>query len=125
MSRDVIGQAKGILMERLKITPEDAFDALRQASERLNEKLNAVALDLVETGELDRENYAGRTVAHRHEPRRTARHARSGRKRQRAISPSAAVPAQPACRARSNTAAATSCGRSSGSQWPASSSRKR
>ena len=29
LSRDVIGQAKGILMERLKISPEDAFDILR------------------------------------------------------------------------------------------------
>jgi hypothetical protein len=53
LSRDVIGQAKGILIERLKITPEEAFDALRHASQRLNEKLKAVALDLVETGEID------------------------------------------------------------------------
>ena len=53
LSRDVIGQAKGILMERLKLTPEDAFDALRQASNRLNEKLHAVALNLAETGELN------------------------------------------------------------------------
>jgi hypothetical protein len=53
LSRDVIGQAKGILMERLKITPEDAFDLLRLASNRLNEKLHAVALTLAETGELD------------------------------------------------------------------------
>ena len=27
LTRDVIGQAKGILMERLKLTPEQAFDA--------------------------------------------------------------------------------------------------
>lgn len=53
LSRDVIGQAKGILMERLKLTPDDAFDALRHASMRLNEKLHAVALNLAETGELD------------------------------------------------------------------------
>src|SRR5215213_8983741 len=33
---DVIGQAKGILMERLKITPEDAFDLLRRSSQHLN-----------------------------------------------------------------------------------------
>ena len=50
MSRDVIGQAKGILMERLKLTPEDAFDALRRASQRLNEKLRAVALTLAADG---------------------------------------------------------------------------
>ena len=53
LSRDVIGQAKGILMERLKLTPEEAFDVLRHASQRLNEKLHTVALELAETGELD------------------------------------------------------------------------
>ena len=53
LSRDVIGQAKGILMERLKLTPEQAFDALRQASNQLNEKLHAVAFRFAETGELN------------------------------------------------------------------------
>ena len=53
LTRDVIGQAKGILMERLKLTPEDAFDALRHASNQLNEKLHAVAVNLAETGELE------------------------------------------------------------------------
>lgn len=53
LSRDVIGQAKGILMERLKIGPEEAFDALRRSSNRLNEKLQAVAHSLAETGEFD------------------------------------------------------------------------
>ncbi|CAN7564094.1 ANTAR domain-containing protein [Terrabacter sp. LjRoot27] len=52
-SRDVIGQAKGILMERLKLTPEDAFDALRRASQRLNEKLRSVAVTVAQTGEFD------------------------------------------------------------------------
>jgi hypothetical protein len=51
-SRDVIGQAKGILMERLRITPEDAFDTLRRSSQRLNVKLREVAEKLAETGEL-------------------------------------------------------------------------
>lgn len=50
-SRDVIGQAKGILMERLRITPEDAFDTLRRASQQLNVKLREVAEKLAETGE--------------------------------------------------------------------------
>jgi ANTAR domain/GAF domain len=50
-SRDVIGQAKGILMERLRITPEEAFDALRRSSQRLNVKLREVAARLAETGE--------------------------------------------------------------------------
>jgi hypothetical protein len=52
-SRDVIGQAKGSLMERLRITPEDAFDTLRRSSQRLNVKLREIAQKLAETGELD------------------------------------------------------------------------
>jgi hypothetical protein len=51
LSRDVIGQAKGILMERLDITPEDAFDLLRRSSQNLNVKLRDVARGLAETGE--------------------------------------------------------------------------
>jgi GAF domain-containing protein len=50
-SRDVIGQAKGILMERLRVTPEEAFDVLRRSSQRLNVKLREVAARLAETGE--------------------------------------------------------------------------
>jgi hypothetical protein len=49
-SRDVIGQAKGILMERLKVTPEDAFDLLRRSSQQLNIKLREVAQGLAATG---------------------------------------------------------------------------
>ena len=48
LSRDVIGQAKGILMERLNLSPEDAFEVLRRSSNRLNEKLHAVAIRLTE-----------------------------------------------------------------------------
>jgi len=51
LSREVIGQAKGILMERLKVTPEDAFDLLRRSSQHLNIKLREVARGLAETGE--------------------------------------------------------------------------
>ena len=51
LTRDVIGQAKGILMERLKLTPEAAFNVLRHASSALEEKLHTVALDLAETGD--------------------------------------------------------------------------
>lgn len=51
-SRDVIGQAKGILMERLHVTPEDAFDILRTSSQQLNLKLREIAERLTETGEL-------------------------------------------------------------------------
>jgi hypothetical protein len=50
-SRELIGQAQGILMERERITGEQAFDILRQASQHLNVKLREVAQDLVDTGE--------------------------------------------------------------------------
>ncbi len=59
LTRDVIGQAKGILMERLKATPEDAFDILRHASQRLNVKLREVALRVTETGDIDNADIAG------------------------------------------------------------------
>ena len=63
LARDVIGQAKGILMERLKIGPEDAFDVLRRSSSR---KLHAVALSLTETGEFDRVRLSWRDGPERH-----------------------------------------------------------
>jgi len=47
-SRDVIGQAKGILMERRGVSPGKAFDTLRRASQALNVKLAQVAETLVE-----------------------------------------------------------------------------
>ena len=50
-SRDVIGQAKGILMERQKITAGEAFDALRLASQHSNIKLVDIARELAATGE--------------------------------------------------------------------------
>ena len=42
-SRDVIGQAKGILMDRRNISDEEAFDVLRSASQKLNVKLTKIA----------------------------------------------------------------------------------
>jgi GAF domain-containing protein len=50
-SRETIGEATGILMERERITPEQAFDVLRQASQHLNVKLREVAQNLIDTGE--------------------------------------------------------------------------
>ena len=50
-SRDVIGQAKGILMERFRITADEAFDRLRMTSQHTNRKVNAVAGELAATGE--------------------------------------------------------------------------
>lgn len=50
-TREVIGQAQGILMERERITADQAFDVLRRASQHLNVKLREVAQTLIETGE--------------------------------------------------------------------------
>ena len=50
-SREIIGEAQGILMERERITSEQAFDILRRASQHLNIKLREVAQNLVDTGE--------------------------------------------------------------------------
>ena len=51
-SRDVIGQAKGILMERRRLTADDAFQCLVLASQAANLKLSVIAEHLVGTGEL-------------------------------------------------------------------------
>jgi hypothetical protein len=50
-TRELIGQAQGILMERERITGEQAFNVLRRASQHMNIKLREVAETLVETGE--------------------------------------------------------------------------
>jgi hypothetical protein len=50
-SRESIGQALGILMERERITADQAFDILRRASQHLNIKLREVAQNLIDTGE--------------------------------------------------------------------------
>ena len=51
-SREMIGQAKGILMERYKITGVQAFGLLVASSQAVNCKLRDVAGQLVATGEL-------------------------------------------------------------------------
>ncbi|HEX2298242.1 MAG TPA: ANTAR domain-containing protein [Pseudonocardiaceae bacterium] len=43
LSRDVIGQAKGMLMAQRGISAEEAFDVLRTASQKLNIKLAQIA----------------------------------------------------------------------------------
>jgi hypothetical protein len=50
-SREIIGQAQGILIERERITASEAFDILRRGSQHLNRKLKEVAQDLIDTGE--------------------------------------------------------------------------
>jgi AmiR/NasT family two-component response regulator len=54
ISRSFIEQAKGILMERHKITEDEAFTMLTHASQRTNTKLRDVAAELVRTGVLRR-----------------------------------------------------------------------
>jgi GAF domain-containing protein len=52
-SRDVIGQAKGILMARRGCTPDAAFEALRKVSQHRNIKLRQIAEQVVYLGDLD------------------------------------------------------------------------
>jgi GAF domain-containing protein len=54
-SRDLIGQAKGVLMERYKITADQAFALLARASQDTNIKLREVAEHLTRTGVLTAE----------------------------------------------------------------------
>jgi AmiR/NasT family two-component response regulator len=51
-TRDLIGQAKGILMERYKLTSDQAFALLARASQESNTKLADVAHTVAETGNL-------------------------------------------------------------------------
>ena len=46
-SREIIGEAKGIIMERQSCTRDEAFDILRRASQRENRKLRELAEELV------------------------------------------------------------------------------
>jgi GAF domain-containing protein len=47
--REVIGQAKGILMEREKCSEAQAFQMLRNAASRLHKKLREVARDVIDS----------------------------------------------------------------------------
>lgn len=49
-SRDVIGQAKGILMARQGVNADEAFDMLRRGSQRLNIKLRELATRVTRSG---------------------------------------------------------------------------
>jgi GAF domain-containing protein len=61
-SRAVIDQAKGVLVERFKITPDQAFQMLAEASMKANRKVRDIADHLVATGEFltERTRPAGR-----------------------------------------------------------------
>ena len=50
-TRELIGQAQGILIERERITADEAFNVLRRASQMLNIKVRDIARNLVDTGE--------------------------------------------------------------------------
>jgi GAF domain-containing protein len=50
-SRQVIGQATGILMERHRLSPKQAFDTMVTASQEAHLKLRELALRINETGE--------------------------------------------------------------------------
>ena len=51
-NRDVIGQAKGILMERHAVSADAAFGVLSRVSQAENRKLAEIARRFVETGQL-------------------------------------------------------------------------
>lgn len=50
--RDIIGQAKGIIMERYKVSSDAAFSTLARISQAQHTKLHEVARQIVQTGEL-------------------------------------------------------------------------
>jgi GAF domain-containing protein len=52
VTRNLIGLAQGILVERLKLTPDQAFGVLSRLSQESNTKLREVARRLVDTGEV-------------------------------------------------------------------------
>ena len=61
--RSVIEQAKGILMERHRLTVDQAFRRLADASMHINRKVRDIAEELVLTGVLPEERPAGRPPA--------------------------------------------------------------
>jgi GAF domain-containing protein len=50
LTRDVLGQAKGILMERYKLTADQAFHLLARVSQHTNRRMVDLAHELTETG---------------------------------------------------------------------------
>lgn len=51
-SRDRISQAKGILMERYKLTPDQAFTLLARAGSATNRKIRDIAEEITTTGDI-------------------------------------------------------------------------
>lgn len=52
-SRAVIEQAKGVLMAQRRVDAEEAFEILRDASQRYNRKLRDIAVGIVESTQAD------------------------------------------------------------------------
>ena len=67
-SRDVIGQAKGILMARRGCTPDAAFEALRKVSQHRNIKLRDIAEQVVYLGDLEAALTSARQAVRRRTP---------------------------------------------------------
>ncbi|WP_374970419.1 GAF and ANTAR domain-containing protein [Terrabacter sp. BE26] len=59
----IIGAAMGVLIERLRIGPDEAFALLRQLSQNSNRKLADIAAELVETGTVPGLDARGRGCA--------------------------------------------------------------
>lgn len=57
-SRHLIGQAQGMLIERYRITPEQAFAVLKRYSQATNHKLVTIAADLLHDRKLPEEQLA-------------------------------------------------------------------
>ncbi len=51
-TREVIGQAEGILIERERLTPEQGFDVLRRTSLHVNLRLRDLVQYVVDAGEM-------------------------------------------------------------------------
>lgn len=51
-SRDIIGQAKGVLMAQHGITPEDAYELIKRRSQETNTKVVDIAEQITATGQL-------------------------------------------------------------------------
>lgn len=60
-TRQTIGQAVGLMMERRRLAPDRAFEVLKRASQDRNVKLRDLAQWLVETGQDLRPGVGGRT----------------------------------------------------------------
>jgi len=53
-SRDIIGQAKGIVMSRHRVTANMAFEVLRTLSQQRNQPVRDLAREIAETGQIPR-----------------------------------------------------------------------